>query len=91
MCLSRDSSAAHGERAGCPLQSVEVTSGADAHLQPVEDPMQRQVAVPEEDRDSEGSSQLLGGLKPMEGTHAGAEEECEESSPSGGRSSRDDM
>ena len=55
---------------------MEVHSGADVDLQPVEDPMLEQVVVPEEGRDSEGSlhwsSSSLGGLQPAGGTHAGA-------------------
>ncbi|PKU40536.1 hypothetical protein llap_9159 [Limosa lapponica baueri] len=34
-----------------PLQPMEVNSGADIHLQPVEDPMPEEVDVPEGDCD----------------------------------------
>ncbi|GAB0178670.1 junction-mediating and -regulatory protein-like [Grus japonensis] len=50
-----------------PVQPMEIHSGADICLQPMEDPTLEQ-SVPE-------------GLHPMEGTHAGAGAECEESSP----------
>ena len=49
MHQSRDSPAAHGEdhgEAGCPLQPMESTGGADIHLQPMENPMPEQVDVP---------------------------------------------
>ena len=49
-----------------PLQPMEVTGGADAHLQPVEDPTLEQMAAPKEGWNSEGnpcwSSLFLGGL-----------------------------
>ncbi|GAB0176617.1 anoctamin-4 [Grus japonensis] len=62
-------------RQAVPLQPMEVHSGADIHLQPVEDPMLEQVEAPEGDCDPVGSlcwSRLLAG--PVErGAHAGAE------------------
>ncbi|GAB0179611.1 mitochondrial enolase superfamily member 1 [Grus japonensis] len=51
-------------RQAVPLQPMEVHSGADIHLQPVEDPMPEQVDVPEGDCDPMGSprwSRLLAG------------------------------
>ncbi|GAB0179144.1 AN1-type zinc finger protein 5-like [Grus japonensis] len=51
-------------RQAVPLQPMEVHSGADIHLQPVEDPMLKQVDAPEGGCDPVGSpcwSKLLAG------------------------------
>ncbi|OPJ68498.1 hypothetical protein AV530_006126 [Patagioenas fasciata monilis] len=44
----------HGE-GGCPSVITEVHSGADIHLQPMEDPMVEQVGAPEGGYDPMGS------------------------------------
>ena len=64
---------------------MEANGGADAHLQPVEDPMLEKVNTPEDGRDSMGKPALkqfvTEGLQPVERTHAGAV--CEELQPVG--------
>ncbi|KAK4806844.1 LOW QUALITY PROTEIN: hypothetical protein QYF61_012565 [Mycteria americana] len=65
-----------------PLQPMEVHSGGDIHLQPVEDPTLEQVDAPEGGCDPMGSlywSRLLAGPVTLWGTHAGAV--CEELQP----------
>ena len=68
-----------------PLQPMEVSGGADAHLQAVEDPTQEQVDTPKEGHDSMGKPMLEQsvpeGLHTVERTHAGAV--CEELQPVG--------
>ena len=62
-------------RQAVPLQPMEVHSGADIHLQPVEDPMPEQVDEPKGGCEPVGSlrwSRLLAGPVALWGTHAGA-------------------
>ncbi|KAM9590886.1 uncharacterized protein ACIBXB_005926 [Morphnus guianensis] len=56
-----------------PLQPMEVNDGADAHLQPVEDPTPEQSDAPKDGRDSMGKPVLEQSVtedRPMERTHA---------------------
>ena len=59
-----------------PLQPMEVSGGADAHLQPMEDPTPEQADAPEDGRDSMGKPMLeqsvTDTLQLTERTHTGA-------------------
>ena len=68
-----------------PPQAMEMSRGADAHPQPVEDPTPEPVDAPKDGRDSVAKPVLEQsvpeGLQPMERTHAGTD--LEELQPSG--------
>ncbi|GAB0204530.1 acid sphingomyelinase-like phosphodiesterase 3b [Grus japonensis] len=64
-------------RQAVPLQPMEVHSGADIHLQPVEDPTPEQVETPEGacgpmERGAHAGAGLLAGLVTLWRTHAGS-------------------
>ena len=71
-----DAPAALVRRQAVPPQPVEGSGGADAHLQPGEEPTPEQGGAPKDGHDSVGKPVLEQsvpeGLQPTEGTHIGA-------------------
>ncbi|PKU42521.1 protein pxr1-like [Limosa lapponica baueri] len=70
-----------GTRAEIPLQPVRVNGGADIHLQPVEDPTLEQFRKNCSLWEGLTLKKFVEDCLLWEGPHAGAGEECEESSP----------